>query len=195
MTRQRWSGKGGPFPPRKDRLNRASSLGTKQQCTLRCCITSTIPCQATSPPTPAHPSPPWLVLWFLAKANRKLLAATALVPMVTLQSAGLDNLDLQRGDKEADSMSAARFACKQSFRLDTRPQCTRKKYARIHTRLITANQARDINTSCHWKRLGEQRGQLLKVDWSFREVMSDFRGLINYAHWWQIMLCLPRKYC
>lgn len=56
MTRQRWSGKLDPLPWGWPVYCGFLFRGTKLWCTLRCCITFTIPCQATSPPTRHHAS-------------------------------------------------------------------------------------------------------------------------------------------
>lgn len=70
--------------------------GTKPRCASRRSITSTIPRQATSPPTLAQASPPPLALWFPAKANSKPAGSRSPCSHSAQgHSVGLDDLDLQ----------------------------------------------------------------------------------------------------
>lgn len=106
-----WQGRGGQenliFFLREDQCTVASCLwgqshGVPHE--SRRSITSTIPRQATSPPTLPHSSPPPRALWFPAKANRKTTGSRS--PRshgdrAQGHSVGLDDLDLQGRTKKS----------------------------------------------------------------------------------------------
>lgn len=118
-----WQGRGGQenwsHPPGRGRWTKASSLGTKPQCTLSCCITSTIPCQARSPPT-LPLSIPTYTRALMSSQSKQWTPGSA-----DLRSHGNSTPHQPRRfgyvkeDKEADSKSATRFGCRLSFLLCT----------------------------------------------------------------------------
>lgn len=133
--------------------------GTKPRCASRRSITSTIPRQATSPPTLPHSS---LHLHTRFDFQPKQTAQTAGSRSrrshgdgAQGHSVGLDDLD-QRGRTKKSIQSPAERFWTQSFsaghwRLNTRgkKEEKKKKRNRRRARLIASNQPSDIYTSCH----------------------------------------------
>lgn len=166
MTRQRWSGEPDPFPRGGPVHCGFLFRGTKPRCISRSCITSTIPRQATSPPTLSHSSPPPVGLWFSAKANSELAASRS--PRshghgAHGHSVGLDDLDLQGRTKrpiqsQQRDLDAGRAFC-WTLGLNTHEKTG------LCARLIASNQPSDINTSCHSEKPCRTKKVLVRVGW------------------------------
>ena len=151
MTGQRWPGKPDPFPEGGPVCCGFLFSGTKPWCTSRRCITSTIPRQATSPPTLPRPVP--TSTHALISSQSKQQTAGSPSPRSHGDSAqghsiGLDDFDLQRQTKgpihsqPSRDLDAGRAFC---WTLGLNTQEKNQQCAR----LIASNQPSDINTSCH----------------------------------------------
>lgn len=115
MTRQRWSGKPDPLPRGWPVYCGFLFRGTKSWCTLGCYITSTIPCQATSPPTRHQASHLHSHFDFQPKQTANLLLVVVPVPILTAhKGTALALLIPIYRDTQRGRFRASREICMQS---------------------------------------------------------------------------------
>lgn len=109
MTGQRWPGKPDPLP--EGGLVYCGFLfsGTKPRCASRRCITSTIPRQATSPPTPPYPIPTSTHALICSQSKLNCWQPQSPVPMATThKGTALALMILICGDRQRGQFIASR---------------------------------------------------------------------------------------